>query len=204
MGTYQPKDRYYRKAKEQGLPSRASFKIEEILSKFKLIGPGETAIDLGAAPGGWTVQLAKAVGHKGQVLALDLQAMPKVGGPNIRFFQGDFRGGEADDWIRMQLGGRKAKGVFSDLSPKLSGIGFRDAYLSFELARGALELAKRYLKKGGHFVTKVFPGEEFPQLIKAFRENFDKVRTFEPKSSRKTSKEVYLLGMGFHSNDPSA
>jgi len=198
MGRYQPKDRYFHKAKAQGLPSRAAFKIEEILSKHPLIKPGETAMDLGSTPGGWTVQLAKVVGKNGSVLALDLKPMPKVQASNVHFYQGDFSEQEAEAWIEKKLAGKKVQGVFSDLSPKLSGIAFRDAYLSYQLALGALELGKKYLQTGGNFVTKVFPGEEFPDLLKTLRKHFDRVKTFEPLSSRKTSKEVYLLGMGFH------
>jgi 23S rRNA (uridine2552-2'-O)-methyltransferase len=197
MGTYQHKDRYYRKAKAQGLPSRAAFKIEEILNKFKLVKPGDTVLDLGSAPGGWTVQLAKAVGPKGWVLGLDLQPMPKVRGPNIRFFQGDFSGEAAGLWLQEQLKGRKISGVFSDLSPKLSGIDFKDAYDSFELAQSALATARGYLKAGGNFVTKIFPGEEFKAFYQTLQTHFDRVKSFEPLSSRKTSKEVYLLGLGY-------
>jgi 23S rRNA (uridine2552-2'-O)-methyltransferase len=197
MGTYQRKDRYYYKAKEMGLPSRAAFKIEEILNKFKLVKPGDTVLDLGAAPGGWTALLAKAVGPKGCVLALDLQAMPRVKAPHIKFFQGDFFGEAAKLWLEEQLKGWKVSGVFSDLSPKLSGIAFKDAYDSFELANNALALAQQYLTSGGNFVTKIFPGEEFKGFLEKLRSHFERVKTFEPQSSRRTSREVYLLGMGY-------
>jgi 23S rRNA (uridine2552-2'-O)-methyltransferase len=197
MGIYQHKDRYYRKAKEQGLPSRAAFKIDEILSKFKLVRPGNTVLDLGAAPGGWTVQLAKAVGPAGLVLAMDLQPMPKVHGPQIRSFLGDFCGEAAGKWLEDQLKDRKVHAVFSDLSPKLSGIAFKDAYDSFQLAQAALTVAQRFLKPRGNFVTKIFPGEEFKQFHQTLREHFERVTSFDPQSSRKTSREVYLLGLNY-------
>lgn len=197
MSTYQRKDRYYHKAKEMGLPSRAAFKIEEILTKFKLVKPGDVVADLGAAPGGWTVQLTKAVGPKGFILALDLQPMPKARGPQVFFFQGDFSGEPARLWLEGQLKGRSLSGVFSDLSPKLSGIAFKDAYDSFQLALSALDFAKKYLKPGGNFVTKIFPGEEFKTFLETLRKHFERVKSFEPQSSRKTSKEVYLLGINF-------
>jgi 23S rRNA (uridine2552-2'-O)-methyltransferase len=197
MGKYQRKDHYYRKAKEQGLPSRASFKIEEILNKYKLVKPGATVLELGAAPGGWTVKLLEAVGPQGKVLAFDLETMDGVQGGQLRFFQGDAFGSEAEAWLKDNLAGRKADAIFSDISPKLSGIEFRDAYLSYEFCMHALELAQRILKRGGHLVTKIFPGSEFPDYLKSLRENFNKVQSFEPKSSRKTSREVYVVAMNF-------
>lgn len=197
MGTYQRKDHYYRKAKEQGLPSRASFKIEEILNKYKLVKPGATVLDLGAAPGGWTVKLLEAVGPEGKVLAFDLQAMSQVQGGQLRFYHGDAFGKEAQAWLKENLATKKADAIFSDISPKLSGIEFRDAYLSYEFGVKALELAQKILKPGGHLVTKIFPGSEFPDYLKSLRANFHKVQTFEPKSSRKTSREVYLVAMNF-------
>ena len=197
MGKYQRKDHYYRKAKEQGLPSRASFKIEEILKKYKLVKPGATVLDLGAAPGGWTVKLLKEVGAEGKVLAFDLQKLDGVQGGQLRFFQGDAFGTEAEAWLKDNLAGKQADAIFSDISPKLSGIEFRDAYLSYEFGMKTLELAGKILKTGGHLVTKIFPGSEFPDFLKSLRKNFKKVQTFEPKATRKTSREVYLVAMGF-------
>jgi 23S rRNA (uridine2552-2'-O)-methyltransferase len=197
MGTYQRKDHYYKKAKEKGLPSRASFKIEEILKKFSLVKAGDTVLDLGAAPGGWTVILAKAVGPRGRVLAIDLNPLPKAPPPNCRFLQADLQNPEAEEWLKDQLAEHKAACLCSDMSPKLSGISFKDAYQSYELGQLALEVAKRWLSQGGHFVAKIFPGEEFQTFLKSMRDHFDKVKVFEPESSRKTSREVYVLGMGF-------
>lgn len=196
VATYQHKDHYYRKAKEQGLPSRASFKIEEILKKYPLVRSGDTVLDLGAAPGGWTVLLAKAVGPGGKVLAIDLQPLSKSP-PNTRFLQADLQGPESQTWMTAELAGKKLACICSDMSPKLSGIAFKDNYESYELAVLALNLAVPYLKTGGNFVTKLFPGEEFPEFLKKMRASFDKVKVFEPEASRKTSREVYLLGMGF-------
>jgi len=200
MPPYDRKDYYYRKAKQRGLPSRATFKLEEILSKFPLVAPGDTVLDLGAAPGGWTVQLAKAVGPQGRVLALDFEKLKKVQGPQILFHQGDIFQKETQEWLREISGKNKINGIFSDMSPKLSGIPFRDAYLSYELGLKALELTREFLKEGGNFVVKIFPGEEFPDFLKNLRENFKIVKRFEPQSTRKTSKEIYLVGMGYKKN----
>jgi len=197
MGKYDRKDHYYRKAKKKGLPSRAFFKVEEILKKFPLVRPGDWVLDLGAAPGGWTVQLARTVGKNGRVLALDLKPLPKVQGPNILFLQEDIFTPPAKSWIEETLGAHQARAVFSDMSPKLSGIDFKDAYLSYELCLKGLDIARRHLQKGGGFVCKIFPGIEFQDFLKEIRKSFAKVKTFEPKSSRKTSREVYVVAMEF-------
>jgi len=202
MAKYEHQDRFYRKAKELGLPSRASFKIEEILAKHKLVKPGDTVLDLGAAPGGWTVILAKAVGPKGRVLALDLQPLAKRAGGIIEFLQADIYGEEAKVWLAEKLGSQRLNALCSDMSPKLTGIAFKDAYLSHELVSKAVELAGLWLKPGGNFVAKQFPGAEFDADLKRLRSLFTTVKVFEPESSRKTSKEVYLVGMGFKGGAP--
>jgi len=192
---YERKDRYYRKAKEQGLPSRASFKIEEMIQKYSLVRTGGLVLDLGAAPGGWSVILAQAVGAHGKVFALDLEPLAKPPPSHVSFFQGDIRGEQAAAWLKERLAGKKLDAVCSDMSPKLSGISFKDAYESTELAQMALDIARAWLKPGGNFVAKLFPGEEFPAYLKKVRAAFETVKVFEPEASRKTSREVYILGL---------
>ncbi len=196
MGSYQHKDRFYKKAKAKGLPSRAAFKIEEILKKYPLVRSGDTVLDLGAAPGGWTVMLSKAVEAGGKVLAIDLEDLAKSPPPNTRFLKADIQSREAKEWLEKELKGRPLACVCSDMSPKLSGISFKDHYLSYELCKKALEVAEHYLKPAGNFVAKIFPGEEFQEFLKTLKANFEKVKIFEPESSRKTSREVYVVGIG--------
>lgn len=198
MPRYEHKDRYYHKAKAQGLPSRASFKIEEMLKKFPLVKAGDTVLDLGAAPGGWSVLLCKAVGPKGKVLAIDLEDLGKLKRPNLDFFHGDIYSEEAQNWLQDQLGTQqKVSGVFSDMAPKLSGITFKDAYDSYQLAQMAFDIAQKWLKPGGSFVCKIFPGAELEEFLKKLKKSFSKVKVFEPQAKRKTSIEIYLLAMGF-------
>ncbi|HEX5035115.1 MAG TPA: RlmE family RNA methyltransferase, partial [bacterium] len=175
----------------------ASFKIEEMIAKHKLVKPGDWVLDLGAAPGGWSVVLAKAVGAKGRILAIDLEALAKRAGGIIEFLQADIYGPEAEAWLAGNLGERRVDALCSDMSPKLTGIPFKDAYLSHELVQKAVALAERWLKPGGNFVAKQFPGAEFAGDVKNLRQRFKSLKVFEPESSRKTSKEVYILGIGF-------
>lgn len=203
MGTYQHQDRYYKKAKAQGLPSRASFKIEEILKKYPLVKRGDTVLDLGAAPGGWMVMLAKVVGERGRVLGIDLEGLTIKPTPNMDFLKANLSSEQAEAWLQNKLQGKKADGVCSDMSPKLTGIGFKDAFESYQLGMLAFQIAERWLKEKGNLVVKIFPGQELEGYLKTLRKSFDKVKTFEPESSRKTSKEIYVLGMGFKTSKPS-
>ncbi len=197
MGTYERKDHYYRKAKEKGLPSRASFKIEEILQKYRIVRTGDWVIDLGAAPGGWTVILSKAVGDKGKIFAIDLVPLNIPLKPNMNFLQADILGAETESWLEKNLGKHQVPCICSDMSPKLTGIPFKDAYDSYLLGMKALEVAKKWLRSGGSLVTKIFPGEEFHIFLKTLKSHFKNVKVFEPESSRKTSREVYVLGLEF-------
>jgi len=193
---YEHKDRFYRKAKEQGRPSRASFKLEEILKKFKLVKSGDSVLDLGAAPGGWTAVLAEAVGKSGRVLAVDLEKLSRAFPPQVQFFQGDLNEAATQAWVAESLAGAPIALLCSDMSPKLSGIAFRDYYQSYQCGLLAWKLARKYLKPGGHFIVKQFPGEEFAGFLKDLRAEFKQVKVFEPEASRKTSKEVYLIAQG--------
>ncbi len=199
MGTYQRQDRYYRKAKERGLPSRASFKIEEILQRFPIVQPGDLVLDLGAAPGGWTVVLSKTVGAGGKVFAMDLQPLSRPPPPNVEFFRGDLSSEAAQAWLKENLKGKQLDCVGSDLAPKLTGIRFRDQAQSYELARMAFDTAEQFLKVGGNFIVKTFPGTETQEWLRKLRARFKSLKTFEPQASRKTSKEVYVVGLGFQS-----
>ncbi len=198
MSKYQHKDRYYHKAKAQGLPSRASFKIEEMLKKFPLIKAGDTVIDLGAAPGGWSVLLSKALGPKGKVLAIDLENLGKLKRPNLIFFHGDICSDDAQQWLQDQIAApQKVSAVFSDMAPKLSGITFKDAYDSYQLAMMSFQVAQQWLQPGGCLVCKIFPGAEFTEFHQTLKKHFAKVKVFEPQAKRKTSIEIYLLAMDF-------
>ncbi len=197
MVHYRPKDHFYHKAKEMGLASRASFKLEELLQKYQLVHAGDTALDLGAAPGGWTQILAKTIGKQGKLIAIDLEKLNIQTQAPIVFLQGDIQSPAVQQQILSQLAGKKVTAIFSDMSPKLTGIHFKDAYDSFLLAELAFSMATKFLKKGGHLVFKIFVGEDFQKWQKELSQHFAKLHILKPKASRMTSKEQYVIGQSY-------
>lgn len=203
MATYNRKDTYYRQAKAKGLPSRASFKIIEIIEKYKIVRPGMTVVDLGAAPGGWLQVLSQVVGPSGQVVGIDSKEIKDVLNANVTFIQGDIRDNQTRQKLLSGLG-RKVEMVVSDLAPHTTGIAFQESFLSAELVREALEICKLILKENGVFLAKVYSGSETPELRSALQDYFLKVQGVYPKASRQGSKEAYLLCHSFKSRRAAA
>lgn len=195
MARYEPRDKFYRKARAQGLPSRAAFKLEELIVRFKLARPGARVADLGCAPGGWLAILARAVGPNGRVVGIDL-ALCTAPAPNVVTIAGDLREAAVRAEVAAGLGGR-ADLVTSDLSPKLTGIAARDQAQSAELIALALEFANDALRPGGVLVAKLFMGGEFGEIKAAFAQAFAKVEIAHTKASRPGSSELYLVASGF-------
>lgn len=193
---YTRKDHYYRRAKREGKASRAAYKIAELRRRFHLVERGDIVLDLGCAPGGWMQELAPFVGPAGKVVGIDILPL-KIGLPrNSVFIQGNLEDESSQKRIAEEVG-TKANAIFSDMSPNLSGITFTDAYRSHELAVLAFDICGRFLKPGGNFVVKFFPGPESRELLAMFRELFSRVETVVPKATRKTSSERYIIAMGF-------
>ena len=197
MARYHHRDRFHRKANELGLPSRAAFKLEELLMRFKLVGEGGRVIDLGCAPGGWLAILNRTVGSSGCVVGVDLAACPK-GIANVITVAGDV----ADPAVRLKVAealGSAADLVTSDLAPKLSGITERDQAKLQELLKAALELTRALLKPGGAMIAKVFMGPEFEEIRALFAHDFARVEAVRTGASRSGSSELYLVARGFRS-----
>lgn len=184
-------DPYVKKAHETGVRSRAAFKLIELQERDKLFKPGMVVIDLGAAPGGWSEQVIKWVGSKGCVIALDILPMAPIKG--VEFIQGDFSEKEIIQTLLRRLAGVKVDWVLSDMSPNLSGIESVDQPRSIELAELALDLALQVLSAHGGFLTKIFQGAGFDELLMKIRQYFKKVVIRKPKASRGRSREVYIL-----------
>jgi 23S rRNA (uridine2552-2'-O)-methyltransferase len=188
-------DPYVKKAKIDGYRSRASYKIIEINEKDKIIRPGNTVMDLGSAPGGWSQVVAKLVGESGRVIASDILPMDGILG--VSFIQGDFTEAAVYDQILSMLNGDKVDAVVSDMSPNLSGVNTTDQYSSIYLVELALDMARNVLKSGGSFCAKVFQGVGYEEYAKDVRKSFDKVIVRKPAASRARSREVYIVGKGF-------
>ncbi|HUN58046.1 MAG TPA: RlmE family RNA methyltransferase [Candidatus Binataceae bacterium] len=194
MARYQPHDQFFRKARSQGLPSRAAFKLEELIARFKLIRSGARVIDLGCAPGGWLAVLALATGPEGRVVGVDLVNCV-LDAPNVSTITGDIRDATVCAQVTNQLGG-PANLVTCDMSPKLSGIADRDQARAHELLQSALAFARTVLKSGEAMVAKLFMGPDFEASVAPFREAFARVDLTRTKATRPGSSELYLIARG--------
>lgn len=188
-------DAYVQRSWADGYRSRASYKLIEIDDKDRLLKPGATVIDLGAAPGGWSQIAAERVGMEGVVIASDILEMDALAG--VDFIQGDFTEESVLNRILDTLGDRPVDLVISDMAPNMSGMNAIDQPAGMYLVELALDLARQTLKPGGNFLVKVFQGEGFDAYLKDMRGSFKKVVTRKPEASRARSREVYLLGQGF-------
>jgi 23S rRNA (uridine2552-2'-O)-methyltransferase len=196
MASYDRKDHFYSKAKTEGRRSRAYFKLKELNSKYHFIRSGNRLLDLGAWPGGWLEYSVSAVGGRGLVVGIDLVEIEPFNKPNIKLITGDIR----DDSSLDALRDCSADGfdvIVSDMSPKLTGVKAVDRVGAVGLAEMALWVCEQMLRPGGHFAVKVFKGNETEEFVKTLRSMFNKVIRDEPVSSRKTSTEFYLIGIGF-------
>ena len=188
-------DVYVQRAKDEGWRSRAVYKLLEINEKDKLIKPGMTVLDLGAAPGGWSQMAAKLVGDHGLVIASDILEMDPI--PGVHFLQGDFREESVYQQLLEIIGNRPVDLVICDMAPNMSGTNAVDQPRAMYLAELALDMVKQVLKKNGDFLVKVFQGEGLPEYRKDLQQSFTKLITRKPDASRPRSKEIYLLGKGF-------
>lgn len=188
-------DPYVQQAQAQGYRSRAAFKLREIQARDRILAPGMTVVDLGAAPGGWSQFAAEQVGPSGRVIAVDLLPMQPL--PGVTFLQGDFTQEQTWHNLRSTIGDAKVHVVLSDLAPNLSGNRSVDQARAMHLAELALAAAEQLLADGGCLLMKLFQGEGFEEFQKRLRERFVKAALRKPKASRSRSREVYLLAHGF-------
>ncbi|WP_022949931.1 23S rRNA (uridine(2552)-2'-O)-methyltransferase RlmE [Methylohalobius crimeensis] len=190
-------DTYVRQAQSRGYRSRAVFKLQEIQFRDRILTPGMTVVDLGAAPGGWSQFAADQIGSGGNVVAVDILPMDPL--PGVTYLQGDFTEDRVWQNLCALLGETPVDVVLSDMAPNLSGNRSVDQPRAMYLAELALDAAEHLLTEGGCFLTKLFQGEGFESFQKRLRGRFTKVATRKPKASRSRSREVYMLAQGFKS-----
>lgn len=188
-------DPYVQQAQKEGYRSRACYKLLEIQEKDRLIKPGMTLVDLGSAPGGWSQVAGRLVGSKGRVIASDILPMDSL--EDVTFIQGDFTEEAIFEEIVQAIDNQPVDLVISDMAPNMSGVNAVDQPRSMYLVELALDMARQVLRPGGTFVTKVFQGEGFEELMREARGSFDKVLTRKPQASRPRSREVYLVAKAF-------
>ena len=190
------KDPYYKQAKKEDYRSRASYKLKQLDKKYKLLKQGNTVVDLGAAPGGWSQVALEKVGEDGIVVGVDLNRFKRFQEENYYGIRGDFTTPEVQEKI-MELIGGKAKVVMSDASPSLCGIKNIDQLRSIDLTNAVIEIAENILEEKGNIVMKVFQGPEYKAMLDSLKGKFRQVKTTTPASSRKKSSEMYVVGLGY-------
>lgn len=188
---YTRQDVWYRKAKEQGLRSRAAFKLDELLRRLPQIRRGSVVVDLGCWPGGWLQILRDVVGPSGFLLGVDVEPVGELG-PAIRTLVLDVTDLDAPERIAAELPA-PADAVLSDAAPKLSGIRDVDRAGEEELYDAALRIAERVMRPGGGLVVKGFASPECDQFRETLRRRFGKISVVRPEATRRTSKELYLV-----------
>ncbi len=186
-------DHYTRQAKKDRYPARSVYKLQELQKKFRLLNKGDRVLDLGCAPGSWTRYAASVVGPAGCVVGVDLTPVTIDLPPQAVTFEGDAFDLPASVLAKADKG---FNAVISDMAPSTTGIKNVDATRSEALCESALETARRHLLPGGAFVCKIFQGADFNSVIQAVRVLFDKQKTFKPQSTRKASKETFIIGLG--------
>jgi 23S rRNA (uridine2552-2'-O)-methyltransferase len=192
-------DPYVKKAQAEGLRSRAAYKLEELVERDRLLKPGMTVVDLGAAPGGWSQWLRQALLGKypadpGRIVALDILEMPTLAG--VEFLHGDFRDDDVLSALEHLLGIQPVDLVLSDMAPNKSGMDAVDQPRIMHLAELAMDFADRHLRQGGTLLIKLFQGVGFDDYVRELRGRYAKVSIRKPDASRKRSPEVYALAQG--------
>jgi len=187
-------DPFVKRASRDGFRSRATFKLQEINDRDKLIRRGMCVVDLGAAPGGWSQLVAPLVGAEGKVLALDILEMDPIS--KVEFIQGDFREEAVLVRLEQALEGRGVDLVLCDMAPNISGVRDTDQARWSHLSELAVEFARGYLKPGGALLVKCFQGAGVEELRRDMSALFDSVVVRKPKASRDRSREFFLLARG--------
>jgi 23S rRNA (uridine2552-2'-O)-methyltransferase len=185
-------DHYTRRAKKEKYAARSVYKLEEIQKKYKIIRKGDRVLDLGCAPGSWLQFAAEQTGPGGTVLGVDLKPVTIRLPDHVQVHTGDIHDLMAHDTSALGSG---FCAVLSDMAPATSGNKHADAVRSLVLCETALEVAGAVLRPGGHFVCKIFQGEDFKAFCDKVKGLFERMHIYKPQSSRKASKEIFVIGI---------
>ena len=192
----QQPDYYAKRARQENFPARSVYKLQEIQKKYRLIKNGHKVLDLGCAPGSWLKYAAGLVGEKGLVVGIDLKPVTEKMPAHVRVLIEDVMAMvDAPDKFTELIGSR-FDAVISDMAPSTTGKKDVDAARSYNLSRAALSIAENILAPGGVFVCKIFQGEDFEEFIACVKSSFEACKIYKPRSTRKESKETYVIGIG--------
>jgi len=191
---YNPKDYYFKKAKEQNFAARSVFKLEEIDQKFRILKTGQQVLDMGCAPGSWSQYASQKLGDSGRILGVDLTEV-KIQLRNAIFIQADLRDLELSATFQQHGFSEKFDVVMSDMAPKTTGIRITDQARSAELCELAFMTAKTFLRPGGTFICKLFHSDDFTRFKNMIRVDYGQFEAMKPDSTRKISKEIFLIGL---------
>ena len=185
----QRRDTYVRQSKVDGYRARSAYKLKEIDEKFKIFKGGMSVVDIGAAPGSWSQYVAKVV-KSGKIISIDLKEMEKI--ENTLQIQGDFTSVDIQDQIKEYLK-KKPDVVMSDMAVNTTGVKNIDSIQTGELCKEAMVFSKDVISEKGFFISKIFMGSTFNEIVALGKKIFKEVKVFKPKSSRKDSKESFII-----------
>ena len=185
----QRRDVYVRQSKVDGYRARSAYKLKEIDEKFKIFKGGMSIIDIGAAPGSWSQYVAKVV-KSGKIISIDLKEMENI--VNTTQIKGDFTSIDIQNQIKNNLK-KKPDVIMSDMAVNTTGIKNIDSVQTGELCKEAMIFSKDIISEKGIFVSKIFMGSTFNEIVALGKKIFKEVKVFKPKSSRRDSKESFII-----------
>jgi len=192
-------DHYTEQAKKERYPARSVYKLKEAQKKYRLIRKGDQILDLGCSPGSWLLYTAELTGKRGKVFGLDLKPVTIQIPSQAETLEVDILTIDRS-WLENKGLAGRFNVVLSDMAPATTGNKVIDAERSYQLCQAALDIAQMALRPGGSFVCKIFQGEEFKKFSDSVRSCFNAHKILKPRSSRKESKEIFIVGLGFKKN----
>ncbi len=186
-------DHYTRRAQKENYPARSVYKLAEIQKKYRILTKGDRVLDLGCTPGSWLLYAGEQVGPGGRVLGVDLNPVTIPLPAHVKAITGDIHVLQHTAELSLGAGFQV---VLSDMAPSTTGGKFLDAVRSYELCQSALAVSDALLQPNGRFVCKIFQGEDFKAFSEQVKARFQRMHMFKPQSSRKASREMFIIGLG--------